>query len=349
MKFFAKLVLTCAVVFIIICSFIVNWKENGLFHRERLPFHPQQQIHTRVNDSEINNENATTFQTMHSSKKTYFFNCNNIKNIELKEKLGNGISKQGYLGLYQGKQVVVKMSKLSMPEVKECLDELNAKNVDRIYRKQCKDFANGKIMKEILLLQLLDHPNLVKIIGYCIRSTEITDSGLDQHGVVSVAEFGQKLTVNYLKGLPFQERLRHAQEVAELVLYFDNSPIGSIAVPDFKLRHFLMLDNHIKMIDLDMITARPEYCGNNHSCDLKTICNMTIHECENYNTIFNMNKYAIVFGRPFFSRETYPSQLDSRISILNNKLLNLTISAQELIYELQELRNIEHVPAGNTG
>ena len=93
----------------------------------------------------------------------YEFNCTNIRDIDVKHKLGNGVSKQVYCGVYKGEKIAVKMVTRHVVDVTACI-KLRGKQGKRDNNNECFIFPNMKLMKEILLLQQLHHDNLVKKI-----------------------------------------------------------------------------------------------------------------------------------------------------------------------------------------
>jgi protein kinase domain-containing protein len=54
-------------------------------------------------------------------------------------------------------------------------------------------------MKEIILLEQMDHPGFIKLLGYCVRSEESDSTDLSEHGVTAVYEYGKRLNVESLQ------------------------------------------------------------------------------------------------------------------------------------------------------
>ncbi|KAH9512776.1 hypothetical protein Btru_038170, partial [Bulinus truncatus] len=127
-------------------------------------------------------------------------------------------------------------------------------------RQKCYTFPTARLMKEILLSQQLSHHNLVKLLGYCVRSEESESTDISEHGVVSVFELGSHFVLDNLQILPWPTRLRHALEMADLLNYLEHSPLGSLIVPDFKEGHLLMVNDSLKLIDLDDVNNLEPEC-----------------------------------------------------------------------------------------
>lgn len=346
MKFFAKLFITISVVLVLVLTYSLaryedDYKSHAGHQLVLRAHHLSQQLADMNRSYEyglrINNMSGDTDKL--PAAPTYAFDCTNINIIDSGTNIGPILSKREYLD--QGRNVVVKkITFKSTPEVQKCLDEIKANYVNSAYMEQCKNFPNAQILKEVLILQKLKHRNLVKIVGFCVSSIVTTDSKIDKHGVISVAEFGTGLTKEYLQELPYLQRLRHGQEVAELLVYLNFSPLGSLTIPGLKLQNFVLMDDHMKMRDMDKISGRSKYCDNSKQCPLNTKCNVSLHECIGYNAAYNMKQYVLAFRDLLFAPESYPNLLRPKIERLNQKLKTIAISAGELVDELQTIHDI---------
>ncbi|KAL3848242.1 hypothetical protein ACJMK2_019111 [Sinanodonta woodiana] len=281
-------------------------------------------------------------------KPKYLFNCSNIHRIRLIRKIGHGVSKQAFQGEYNGIPVAIKMVTRHQSEVKSCLDQLrsaNDNNPDK--RSKCYVFSTMKLMKEILLLEQLDHPGFIKLLGYCIRSEESETSDLSERGVVSVFELGERFPLNNLQLLSWQDRLRHAIALVEFLIYLEHSPLGSLRVRDFKDGHFLMVDSSIKMIDLDDVDNLEPSClpfreshsasvtnftvfGSNdvRSCEFGLKCQRGL--CVGFNAKQNLRHMNDLFFKRLLLPANLPEKIISAVSEINIYLDDLDISAHEL-------------------
>ena len=59
---------------------------------------------------------------------------------------------------------------------------------------------------------------------------------------------GTILGVDTVAGWSLRERLEKAVELMELLVYLDESPVGSLEYRDFKVHHFVIKDGRIKAI-----------------------------------------------------------------------------------------------------
>ncbi len=194
------------------------------------------------------------------------FTCANIDQITIKRKLGQGVTKQVFLGFYEGKKVAVKMITRNVIDITSCLKKLkrNATGIDPAdfpkERQRCFTLPNMKLMKEVLLLHQINHPNLLKLLGYCVRSEETESTSLQDHGVLAVYEYAIPFYPSTLASWPWHLRVKTAFELADLLHYLQNSPLGSLRISDFKDIHFLLKDGRIKLTDLDDMTSLEPKC-----------------------------------------------------------------------------------------
>lgn len=165
----------------------------------------------------------------------YIFNCANIHKIHIfKNDVGQGRSKSVDIGTYNGQKVVIK--KLS-----------SFKNRVR------QEYRQLLFMKEILIRDQLEYPGLIKMLGYCVR--HLNSEGFQRRhphrgDITAVYEYGLEFDIRNLT-LNIEERLVHALKLADLIIYLQNSPLGSLMIGDFKDAHFIMVNNRIKLIDFD--------------------------------------------------------------------------------------------------
>ncbi|ESO98861.1 hypothetical protein LOTGIDRAFT_158812 [Lottia gigantea] len=279
----------------------------------------------------------------------YPFNCSNIHDIKIKKKIGHGVSKQTFLGDYQGQHVAVKMVTRHLRDVRECFEDLKKRKADTPQMKsKCFAIPTMKLMKEILLLEQINHPNLVQLLGYCVRSEESDSTDISEHGVVAVYEYGQRFVVDSLQLESWQLRLQQAIELANFLDYLENSPLGSLIVPDFKEGHFLFVDNSIKMIDLDDINNIEPQCGlqpkHQSDCEYDLKCQRA--QCLGFNAKTNMKHMnRLLFKRLLFPL-TFPDSIIKDIGQVNAELDSLNYSGRQLFYELKTLQtvaeNVEH-------
>ncbi|KAL5022549.1 hypothetical protein ScPMuIL_001704 [Solemya velum] len=288
-------------------------------------------------------EKRTSFDTVannfnrivQAETQEHIFNCTNIHHILIQDRLGTGKSKQGFLGEYKGSSVVVKMATSQQKEVKECMDKIGGLRAEVMLRKRCHGFPHMKMLKEILLHHELMHHSIARLLGYCVRSEELDSLDLTEHGVISVYEYGENFTDTNLTLRPWPERLRYAVGLAAFIRYLESSPLGSVRYTEFRLSHFRLIAQDIKVIDISSFVNSEYNCDLNNNCPYGIICKRGI--CPGYNAKYNMD----MFYKQFFSRVIMkgpiPDAIKKKLEKLSENIQNLKINENELVAALLEL------------
>ena len=281
---------------------------------------------------------SSNLSEMTIAKAKFLFDCTNIHKIKIKKKVGHGVSKQTFLGEYKGMHVAVKMVTRHLSEVRTCLDNLKRQAKYTAKEKGvCYLMPTMKLMKEILFLEQLDHPQLVKLLGYCVRSEESDSTDISEHGVVAVYEFGHRFVIDSLQILPWQKKLEHAINMAVLLDYLEFSPLGSLVLPDFKEGHFLLVNSSLKVIDMDDVNNLEPPCGSydvsrnalhQTGCEFGLRCRQAM--CIGFNAKINLkNMNRLIFKRLLYPM-TFPDKMVQELGQINAKLDSLSITAKEL-------------------
>ncbi|KAI8496479.1 hypothetical protein Bbelb_257780 [Branchiostoma belcheri] len=194
--------------------------------------------------------------------RTALLTCEDIAGIRVSRPMGRGVTKVVELGEYRGHGVAVKRVLPTVKDVRECKKTRESSGWNK-----CFVFPNYKLLKEILLLQQLKHPNIVQLLGYCVQS-EATGENLADHGVVSVTEMGTKLHVGRARKLDWKMRLKIAIDLAGLLDYLEHSPMGSLLMADFKVEQFVWVGGKVKLTDLDDVSNVERKCMVNSDCQI---------------------------------------------------------------------------------
>ena len=236
----------------------------------------------------------------------YEINCTNVHEIALNKRIvGHGVSKRTYRGKFRGRRVAVKMVTMQELYSKDCIEDgLDKTKPDHV----CYRLSNMKLMKEILMVQQLDHQSLMTLLGFCLRSEETKGDDMSTHGLVAVYQYAQQLLPRDMACWTLQTRLKKAVELFDLFDYFQHSPIGSIQFPDLKLAHFLWADNRIKVHDFDDVNIKEPPCVNG-TCEYGAKC--VQNACVGY--AHRMNLWKINFE---FSRYFYPAMYFDDVPVL---------------------------------
>ncbi|XP_072023824.1 extracellular tyrosine-protein kinase PKDCC-like [Amphiura filiformis] len=251
------------------------------------------------------------------------YGCEEIASLQLVRRVGRGTTKDVYVSVYRNMRIAVKMVSPKVPDIKACLRRKMFRD-----REECYVYANYKMMKEIALFQQLEHPNIAKLIGYCIQSDPLYSRERD-HGVISVVEFGSKASLHRISDMSWQHKLQASIALADLLDYLENSPLGSLAIWDYKHSQFILTsDNKIKYSDLDDLSADEPQCETQEDCiipksnRIKVLC--THSRCDGFNAKFNLLRTTKEFLKPLLKEtpEEYQTELDEIFAKLNKLEMN---------------------------
>ena len=255
---------------------------------------------------------------------SYIFNCYNIHKLVLKRKIGQGRTKQVFVAKHARHKVAVKMVTRDVLDVTSC--KLNRFTENEL----CGKCPSMQLMKEILILQQLNHPNLLRMLGYCVRSEETDSMALKVHGVVAVHEYGLPFHLSTLQTWPLHMRISTAHDLADLLEYFEMSPLGSLRIPDLKESHFLLCEGRLKLIDVDDVTSAEPNCQGRarRKCPYGVMC--VDGTCTGHNARFNMDRMNRVMLNELLSGETVNSTMNEHIQHIRQQLDRVAINATHL-------------------
>ena len=270
-------------------------------------------------------------------------NCTNVHQIKISKKLGKGVSKETYAGVFRGQDVAVKMVTPNVDDVKACTTKLKkeAGGVKIESRtdenKDCFVFPEMKMMKEILLINQLNHPGIIRLLGYCIRNeASVAKPDLQKHGIIAVYEKAAKITSNYIKkNMLLEKRLQTAHQLAELLDYLEHSPLGSLAMPDLKEGNLMLAGDRIKLSDLDDVGSVVKTCSKDSECFKNVVCESG--RCVGENAAGNMDRAANVFFDNLLHCGN-SRNMHAEISALRRGLNNGGVTAGEAMLKLEYIQ-----------
>jgi serine/threonine protein kinase len=206
-------------------------------------------------------------------------------------------------------------------------------------------------MKEILLLDQLNHPSLIKMLGYCFRSGRhknllTTPTDVD---ITAVFEYGEPFNFGNMS-VSVEQRLQHSIDLSSLLEYMSNTPLGSLIMADFKATHFLMVSNSIKLIDFDYFHNVEPSCNTTIQCLYNLTCDTSQNRsatsgkqngvCTGYNVKYNiMNMYEKIFIL-LLEKTYFPVQIHPMIDEVTDKLKRNDIEVTYLVNTLQKILHI---------
>ena len=192
-------------------------------------------------------------------------NCSNIGDIVIGEKLGEGWKREVFAGDFHGRKVAVKVAYYEGEWYNEC----RSANVGS---EHCLNRARVGMLYDIALQQQLNHPSIVKMLGYCIRDASVTKSGdpIPKRGMISVFEFGEKFNASSVRS--FNEMLQLSLDLLDMMDFFVNSPIGPIYIYDFGDSNLMVVDGHLKASDIESGWSIDMRCWESSDCDYNLEC-----------------------------------------------------------------------------
>lgn len=291
-----------------------------------------------VNNREINYVNHPVYDKDRDDK-DIFFDCTNIDLIGIVDEMEQSDNEQIFLGEYQGSSYIVKMVTSRTNAVSQCLSRVkeNTFTTDAL-KEKCYGHAIMNNMKEILIHHEIWHSNISPLVGYCVRNKNFYTSDLKYHGVISVFQSGEEISVATKSAQSWQERLQHAHELSLLLLYLENSPIGSILYPNMNISDFQMIDGKLKLRNMGGVMASEPLCQNGILCEGGAICFQG--KCAGFNAqsnLLNMCENLII---PLLSDAVFPANITNIITAIKSDLENRLLNAPSLVNVLESLCKI---------
>ncbi|OCT79359.1 extracellular tyrosine-protein kinase PKDCC [Xenopus laevis] len=264
--------------------------------------------------------------------------------------LGSGYTKSVYKSLLNGSvSVALKSVDFGGHDIQNCV---------RLYQRleDCYRLASFKILKEMILLQRLQHPNILQLYGYCYQdSNDISDT------LTTITELGSPLEMIQLLQSPWEDRFRICLSLIRLLHYLAHSPLGSITLLDFRPRQFVVVDGELKVTDLDDASMEETPCFSHSDCFLEFPArNFTLQcsvegKCQNMNEKRNLyNAYRFFFT--YLLPHSAPSSLRPLLDAIVNATGELRWGVDEALVQLEKvfhlyrsglyLPNVTDIPTG---
>ncbi|XP_052436028.1 extracellular tyrosine-protein kinase PKDCC [Carassius gibelio] len=247
--------------------------------------------------------------------------CEELGGIKAVDFLGSGYTKTVLKAeLPQGLFVALKSINHQGTDMRLCMEDFQDSQ-------GCNELVSFKLRKEIVLLQRLQHPNIVELKGQCQDSTLFG-------GITAVLEQGMPLQMIQLLQSPWEERFRVCLGLVQLLQYLSHSPLGSVALLDFQPRQFVMVSGELKLTDLDDASIQEPSCQEDSDCLLQfPLRNFTLRcspsrTCEGLNEMRNLyNAYR------YFFTYLLPHQAPPLLKPLIHQIMNSTGDLKQSINE----------------
>ncbi|XP_018619648.1 extracellular tyrosine-protein kinase PKDCC [Scleropages formosus] len=181
--------------------------------------------------------------------------CSELRRVHEAVLLGLGYTKAVFGAvLRNGLSVALKSVNAQGADMSACLRDLGDASA-------CYELVSCKLSREIVLLQSLQHPNIIQLYGYC-------HPGKRGGGVMSALEQGSPLQMIQLLQTPWEERFRVCLGLVRLLDYLSTSPLGSVVLLDFQPRQFVLVSGELKLTDLDDASIGDPVCSTDADCVL---------------------------------------------------------------------------------
>ncbi|XP_002731254.1 extracellular tyrosine-protein kinase PKDCC-like [Saccoglossus kowalevskii] len=257
-----------------------------------------------------------------------YLGCSHIFNASTKERLGMGYTKYVERAEYNGNEIAIKSVAMNGRDVNECVARYMSSA-------DCLKLANYKLLKEITLFNALKHTNVLKVLGSCLGDVD--------NQVKVITELGKPVNIINLLQLSWEDRFRIALGIARLLHHLARSPMGSLAIHDFKLAQFVTVGGEIKLADIDDVDNEEPVCMTSEDCAkaATSATSKSVHlpcvnmRCQAFSekiNIYNSYRYFFSYLLPFDVPSTIKPIVDQ---ILNNSA-NFNWTAAMLQRKMEE-------------
>ncbi|KAM9316841.1 extracellular tyrosine-protein kinase PKDCC [Gastrophryne carolinensis] len=262
--------------------------------------------------------NADILSPLHPSSKIDLslqpplLGCQDINKGTNMQYLGSGYTKAVYkLILNDSLSVALKSVDFGGHDIQNCLKR---------YRtlEDCYRLASFKIVKEMILLQRLQHPSILQLHGYCYQdSNDIADT------LTTITELGSPLEMIQLLQSSWEDRFRICLSLVRLLHYLAHSPLGSVTLLDFRPRQFVVIDGELKVTDLDDASMDETPCTSSDNCFMEFPArNFTLPcsvegKCQSMNekrNLYNAYRFFFTYLLPHSAPPTLRPLLDAIVN-----------------------------------
>ncbi|XP_045919268.1 extracellular tyrosine-protein kinase PKDCC-like [Micropterus dolomieu] len=199
----------------------------------------------------------------HGTRKAHMdeMDCDSLVDMQAVEILGSGYTKLVVkVNLAGGQPVALKLVNEQGIDMGKCVEDFKDPQ-------GCRELVSYKLKKEIVLLQRLQHPNVIKLKGHC--AGDPGGRGGEGGRFTVILEQGNPLQMIQLLQSPWEDRFRVCLDLVRLLHFLSQSPLGSVALLDFQPRQFVTVSGELKLTDLDDASAEETPCQTDTDCTLQ--------------------------------------------------------------------------------
>ncbi|XP_076021758.1 extracellular tyrosine-protein kinase PKDCC [Genypterus blacodes] len=228
--------------------------------------------------------------------------CDSLLDVQTLQILGSGYTKLVVkVNLAGGQPAALKLVNEQGIDMEKCLEDFKDPQ-------GCRELVAYKLKKEMVLLQRLQHPNVIKLKGHCVGGQGVWGArGGDGGRVTVILEQGSPLQMIQLLQSPWEDRFRVCLDLVRLLHFLSRSPLGSVALLDFQPRQFVTVSGELKLTDLDDASPQEPECRADADCTLQfphrnfTLPCSAAGVCEGLNerrNIYNAYRYFFTYLLP---------------------------------------------------
>uniref|UniRef100_A0A3Q0TAB5 Extracellular tyrosine-protein kinase PKDCC n=1 Tax=Amphilophus citrinellus TaxID=61819 RepID=A0A3Q0TAB5_AMPCI len=282
--------------------------ENGLLGESR---HFSQ--HDSTLDSSLWNEITVGSRKAHLDE----MGCDSLVDMQAVEILGSGYTKLVVkVNLAGGQPVALKLVNEQGIDMGKCVEDFKDPQ-------GCRELVSFKLKKEIVLLQRLQHPNVIKLKGHCAGGPG--GRGGEGGRVTVILEQGNPLQMIQLLQSPWEDRFRVCLDLVRLLHFLSRSPLGSVGLLDFQPRQFVTVSGSLKLTDLDDASAEETTCHTDADCTLQFPHRNFTLPCSAQGVCEGLNEKRNIYNAyRYFFTYLLPHQAPPSLTHLVDRIMNAT-------------------------
>ncbi|XP_072221646.1 extracellular tyrosine-protein kinase PKDCC [Leuresthes tenuis] len=301
--------------------------ENGLSEESR---HSSQHDQDSILDYSLWNEITLGFRKAHLDQ----MSCDSLVDMQAVEVLGSGYTKLVVkVNLSEGQPVALKLVNEKGIDMSKCLEDFKDPQ-------GCRELVSYKLKKEMVLLQRLQHPNVIKLKGHCAGVQG--GRGVEGGRAAVILEQGNPLQMIQLLQSPWEDRFRVCLDMVRLLHFLSQSPLGSVGLLDFQPRQFVTVSGELKLTDLDDASAEETVCQTDTDCTLQFPHRNFTLPCSSRGVCEGLNEKRNIYNAyRYFFTYLLPHQAPPGLAHLVDHIMNTTGELKADIN--QTLEAFEHI------